>query len=313
MRIAIFGAGAIGGYFGGRLVQAGEDVIFIARGQNLEALRTHGLRVDSTMGNFAIKPVNVTNNPASVGPVDVVIVAVKTWQLPGAIESMRPMVGPTTLVVSQLNGMDAPGELAAAFGTERVSPGLSKIFSTLAGPGHIVHGGGPATFRFSEPGGQPNEKARLLLAALLRAGVAAAITSDIDNELWEKFMFVTSFASVGAVTRAPMGVIRSIPETRQMLQDAMAEIRAVALAHGAQLGNDVIAQTMKFADQQPAAGTASMQRDILNGRPSELHALTGAVVRLGKKTGVATPLYTAVYHSLLPQELKARGEMQFPS
>lgn len=311
MRIAVFGTGAVGGYYGGRLAQAGEDVYFIARGENLRALKENGLRVDSTKGDFHICPVNATDKPQEIGPVDVVLVATKTWQLAEAIESMRPMMAPGTLVVSTLNGVEAPGQLDAGLGPGHAAGGLVKLFTALAAPGYVIHSGGPADFKFGRPAGPAAEQADRLLAALLRAGVDAAIPADIHSALWEKFLFITTFASVGAVTRAPIGVLRSQPETRRLLRQSMEEIREVGAAHGARFDADVIERYLAFMDGQPAGGFASMQRDILNGRRSELDALTGAVVRLGKTANVPTPLYETFYAALLPQELKARGEILF--
>jgi 2-dehydropantoate 2-reductase len=312
MRIAIFGTGGVGGYFGGRLAQAGEDVTFIARGEHLQAILKHGLRVDSVKGDFVVQPAQATDDPAQVGEVDVVIVGVKAWQVPEVAQAMRPLIGPETLVVPLQNGVEAPAQLAEALGPEHVLGGLAKIFSFVVEPGLIRHIGGPASVTFGELDNRQSERTERLCAAFNRAGVIAEIHPDIHVALWEKFLFVVPFGGVGAVTRAPIGILRSLPETRQMLEQGMREISNIAHENKIPLAEDVVAKAMAFIDDQPPGGTSSMQRDIIDGRPSELEAWTGAVVRLGQQVGVTTPLHIFLYHSLLPLELRARGQLQFP-
>jgi 2-dehydropantoate 2-reductase len=314
MRIAVFGTGAVGGYFGGRLAQAGEDVVFIARGEHLQALRTQGLRVDSLKGDFLVQPVQATDDPARVGVVDVVLVGVKAWQVPEAAQAMRPLVEPETFVVPLQNGVEAPAQLAAVLGPRHVLGGLCKIISFIVGPGHIRHAGAEPYVAFGELDNRPSERAERLRQAFTRAaGVTVEIPPDIQAAIWEKFLFIASFSGVGAVARAPAGVLRSLPETRQMLEEAMHEILAVAQARGIALAEDAISRGMAFVDSLPPGGTTSMQRDITEGRPSELASQNGAVVRLGQEVGVATPLHAFMYNSLLPLELRARGQIQFPA
>ncbi len=311
MRIAIFGAGGAGGYFGGRLAQAGEEVVFIARGEHLRAIREHGLRVDSLKGDFVILPARATDDPVQVGGVDAVIVAVKAWQTPEAARAMRPMVGPGTMVVPLLNGVEAPAQLSAELGAERVLGGLARILSFIAGPGHIRHVGFEPYVAFGEMNGSASDRVERLRQAFERAGVTIEIPPDIQVAMWDKFLFITAFGGVGAVTRAPAGVLRALPETRQMLEDAMSEVLAVARARNVALPDESVARAMATLNAMPPGGTASMQRDIMEGRPSEIEAQNGAVVRLGREAGVATPIHTFIYHSLLPMELRARGQVQF--
>lgn len=312
MRIAVFGTGGVGGYFGGRLAQAGEEVIFIARGEHLRAMREHGLRVDSIKGDFVLQPVQATDNPAEVGPVDAILVGVKAWDVPQAAQLMRPMVGPETFVVPLENGVEAPDQLAEVLGREHVLGGLCKIISAIVAPGHIRHAGIDPYIAFGELDGRKSERAERLRQAFARAiGVIAEIPDDIQVAMWEKFVFIAAISGVGAVTRAPAGVIRSLPETRQMLEQAMREILAVARARGVALSDEVVSQTMAFIDAMPAGGTASMQRDIIAGRPSELDYQNGTVARLGRELGVPTPVNAFIYASLLPQELRARGKVEF--
>ena len=307
MRIAIFGTGAVGGYFGGRLAQAGEDVVFIARGEQLRALRERGLRVDSLKGDFTVRPVQATADPAQVGIVDAVLVGVKAWQVPEAAEAMRPLVGPETFVVPLQNGVEAPDQLAAVLGASHVLGGLCRIVSFVVEPGHVRHAGLEPYVACGELDNRPSERAGQLCGAFARAGVTAEVPPDVRVAMWEKFLFIASFSGVGAVTRAPAGVLRTLPETRHMLEQAMREVLAVAHARGVALPEASIPRTMALIDGLPPEGTASMQRDVMAGRPSELESQNGAVVRLGREVGVATPLHAFIYHSLIPMELQARG------
>ena len=311
MRIAVFGTGAVGGYFGGRLAQAGEDVVFIARGEQLRALKAHGLRVDSIKGDFALQPVQATDDPAQVGVVDAVIVGVKTWQVPEAARATRPLVGPETFVVPLENGVEAPDQLAAVLGAEHVLGGLCRIVSFVVEPGHVRHAGLEPYVALGELDNRPGERAERLRDAFTQAGVNAEIPADIQVAIWEKFLFIASFSGVGAVTRAPAGVLRSLPETRRMLEAAMREVLAVAQARGIGMTEEAVSRTMALIDGLPEAGTASMQRDIIGGQPSELESQNGAVVRLGQEVGVDVPLHGFMYRCLLPLELRARGELEF--
>jgi len=313
VRIAVFGAGGAGGYFGGRLAQAGEDVTFIARGEHLRAIREHGLRVESVKGDFEIKPAQATDDPEDVGEVDVVLVGVKAWQVEEAAQEMRPLVGPDSCVLPLQNGVEAPARFEEVFGPGRVVGGVARIFSSIAGPGLIRHVGGPASVEFGELDNKPSERTGRLREAFIGANVTADISADIHVALWEKFIFIAPFGGLGAVTRAPIGTLRNVPETRQMLERGMSEILHVARSREIPLSDDVIARTIAFVDSQTPSGTASMQRDIIAGRPSELEAWNGAVVRLGRQADVPTPLHEFLYHSLLPLELKARGRLQFPA
>lgn len=311
MRIAVVGVGGVGGYFGGRLAQAGENVVFIARGEHLRALQTQGLRVESIRGDFAVQPAQATDDPASVGVVDVVLVGVKAWQVPEVARQMQPMVGPETIVVPLENGVEAPDQLAAVLGKQHVLGGLCRIVSFIAGPGQIRHAGMEPYVALGELDNHPSERAERLRQALEQAGVRAEIPSNIQVALWEKFLFIVAISGVGAVTRAPAGVIRSLPQTRHMLEQAIREALAVGQARGVPLAEETAAGIMALIDGAAAESTASMQRDIMNGRPSELEYQTGTLVRLGQEVGVATPVHSFIYQSLLPQERRARGEVQF--
>jgi 2-dehydropantoate 2-reductase len=308
MHIAIFGAGGVGGYFGGRLAQAGEVVVFIARGAHLEAMRSSGLQVDSIKGDFCLQPVRATDDPRQVGQVDVILLAVKAWQVAEAAEAMRPMLAGHTAVVWLGNGVDAAEQLIAALGAEHVLGGLTRISVSIAAPGHLKHVGIEPYIAFGELDGSPSERVDALRGAFERCqGLTVQTPADIQAAMWDKFVFIASISGVGAVTRAPAGVIRSIPETRRLLAAAIEEVVALARARGVPLPGDQATRTLAFIDGMAPGVTASMQRDIMDGRPSELEAQNGAVVRMGHAAGVPTPVHAYIFASLLPQEKKARG------
>jgi len=312
MRIAIFGTGGIGGYFGGRLAQAGEDVVFIARGEHLQAMRTNGLRIDSVKGDFVIKPVQATDDPRQVGIVDMILVGVKAWQVPEAAQAMRPMVGPHTFVLPLQNGVEAPSQLAAVLGAEHVLGGLCTLIVFIAGPGHIRHVAADPFIAFGELDNRPSERVEKLSQVFSKAqGMRLENPPDIHVSLWWKFAMITGLTGVGSVSRAPIGVHRSLPGTRRMLEQAAEEICKVAWARKIALPQDSVSKILAFWDSVPPEGTTSIQRDIMNGRPSELEYLNGAVVRLGKEMGVETPVNAFIYYSLLPMEMRARGQIQF--
>jgi 2-dehydropantoate 2-reductase len=312
MRIAVYGAGGVGGYFGGRLVQAGADVVFIARGKHLQAMRNSGLEVESICGNFRLDSVNANDDPAKVGPVDVVIAATKAWQLENAARDMGPMLAKHSFVLPLQNGVEAPDILARMLGGERVVGGLCGLLSYIAGPGHIRHAAIPPFIKFGELDNRKSDRIEKLCQSFERTqGVRVEVPEDIEAAMWTKFLFIAGWGSVGAVTRAPVGVLRSKPETREMMRLAMEEIYAVATARGVALDRDVVDKTMDGIDGLSKDGIASMQRDIISGRPSELEMQTGAVLRLGREAGVDTPINRFLYSSLLPLELRARGRIAF--
>jgi 2-dehydropantoate 2-reductase len=313
MRIAIFGTGGAGGYFGAQLAHAGEDIIFIARGEHLHAIHMQGLQVETPKGEILIQPAQATDDPAQVGVVDSVIVGVKAWQVKDVARAMQPMIGPETFVVPLQNGVEAPSQLAGVLGAEHVLGGLCGTMSWIVRPGHIRSLGEAHFIKFGELDNQLSGRAEQLRQAFVRAGVKVEIPSDINVALWEKFMFVVSFGGVGAVTRAPIGVIRTLPETRRLIEGCLREIFAVARARQIALPDGSIEKAIAFLDSLAPSGTTSLQRDIADGKPSELEAWNGAVVRLGREVGAATPLHEFIYHSLLPLELRARGKVQFPA
>src|SRR5215469_13945914 len=312
MRFAIYGTGGAGGYFGAQLARNGEDVTFVARGPHLKAIQAHGLCVDTLAGEIAIRPAKATGDPTQVAPVDVILVGVKAWQVEEAARNMRSMVRPETFVVPLQNGIEAPSQLAAVLGAEHVLGGLCSTFSWVMAPGRIRNIGASSFIRFGELDNRRSERAERLHQSFEKAGVKVDIPPDIHKALWEKFLLVTSFGGIGAVSRAPIGIIRTVPETRLLLEQCMQEVSAVARARRVQLNDTVVADTMKFIDTLAANATTSLQRDIAEGKPSEIDYWNGSVVRQGRAVDVSTPLHQFIYHSVLPQELRARGKLVFP-
>ncbi|MFI5695541.1 2-dehydropantoate 2-reductase [Kribbella sp. NPDC051586] len=293
MRIGIIGAGGVGGYFGARLAAAGQDVGFVARGKHLEALRSDGLVVRSPVGDLQL-PVLATSDPAEIGVVDYVLVSVKTWQLSEAIGSIRPLVGPDTAIVTVQNGVEAPDQVAESYGRDAVLPGAAEVIAYVDGPGFIRHlGAGKLTF--GEWDNRQSSRTDQLRGAFVTAGLQATVAEDIWAALWAKFLSVVPSGGLGTATGAGYGVLRTHPSTRRLLTEATTEIRDVAVARGIHLAEDVVPRTLAWIDGLPADGTTSLQRDLIAGRPSELDAWTGAVVRLGNEAGVPTPVNTFLY------------------
>ncbi|NEA33748.1 2-dehydropantoate 2-reductase [Streptomyces sp. SID13031] len=295
MKIAVLGAGGVGGYFGGRLASAGHDVRFVARGEHLAALRRGGLTVESVAGDFVLDSVVATDDPAEVGEVDYVLLGVKTWQLEAAIASLGPLVGEGTAVVTTQNGVEAPQQVAAAVGQDAVLPGAVEVIAFLDGPGRVRHLGGLGKLTFGEWDNRASERVDRLRDALDGSKLTAVVPADVWVALWSKFLALGSFGAISTLANAPYGVLRSRPGTRQLIVDSMNEIRQVAKATGVELPADAMDKTLAFLDSLPAEGTTSLQRDINDGKPSELEAWSGAVVRLGLETGTPTPLNTMLY------------------
>ncbi len=309
MKIAVIGVGAVGGYFGGRLTQTAHEVAFIARGAHLDAMLEHGLEIASEQGDFVAHPTFATDSPAEIGVVDVVIVATKAWQISNVTQGMQALVGDHTIIVPLLNGVEAPHQLAEIYGFERVLGGFCRVQSNRDAPGHIIQGGTPPFVAIGAINDMPRQHANVQTVSALftEAGVTVNVPESIEAAMWQKLLFIAAFGGVGAVTRMPAGIIRTVPDTRDMLEVAMIETRDVAVARGVPMAEDAVEQGMTMLDSLPETSTASMQRDIMNGYPSELDAQNGAVVRLGAEVNVPTPTHRFIYHSLLPQEHEARN------
>lgn len=293
---------------GARLAEAGEEVVFIARGAHLDAILRDGLVVHSDFGDVTIRPAQATDEPATLSPVDVILVCVKSWQVEDAARRMLPIIGPETIVVPLQNGVDAPDQLTSVLGAQPVLGGTCYIFSSIAGPGKICQHPSVGTPRlcFGELNGCLTERVQRFQKALSRCkGLDGVLSTDIRNEMWRKLTTVWGPSAMGALTRVPVKHWVSVPETRQLWTDACQELAAVARAHSAMVdvNFDELSQRFHLMD-----ATSSMQRDVMEGKPSELDAQVGSVIRKGKEKGVATPIMEIIHAALLPQELKARAK-----
>ncbi|HET8523570.1 MAG TPA: 2-dehydropantoate 2-reductase [Thermomicrobiales bacterium] len=301
MRVAVMGAGALGGFYGGLMARAGEDVTFIARGKTLEALRDHGLTVKSRLkGDFTI-PVTATNDANSLGAVDLVFFSVKSYDLDTAVQAIKPLVGPETMVLSVQNGIDNEQRIGKIVGDQAVIGGVVVVSSTVEAPGVIAQVGGPALVRFGEmtPGITP--RVRRLKDLFDKIDIPAEALEDIRGPLWQKFMLICAMSGVCSLTRLTLQQIFAVPETKQFYRDVMAEVTAVARAQGVDLPESAADDALVAMQSMLAtAERGSMAYDLMAGRRIEIETLNGTVVRLGRESGVATPYNFAIYASLKP-------------
>jgi 2-dehydropantoate 2-reductase len=301
MRIAILGAGAVGGFYGARLAHAGHDVTFIARGANLEAIRARGIQARSDLGDIAAAAL-AEADPARVGPVDLVVVAVKTYSNPQALPLVAPLVGPDTAVLTLQNGVDSADELAALIGRAPVLAGTTYIAVTLAQPGVVQHVGSVRRIVFGEAFGERVITPRVarIRQALAEADIQAEAAADSRIPIWEKFVFLAPIAGLTAAARLPIGAAWAHPAFREAYDRAAAEIEAIARHDRIAVAPDVCEQKHRYLDNSPPAMRTSMMVDITSGRPLELEALLGTVVRRGRAAGIATPVMAALYGILQP-------------
>jgi 2-dehydropantoate 2-reductase len=298
MRIAVMGTGGVGGYFGGRLAAAGQDVTFIARGAHLEALQRRGLQIISALGDAAIAPARATDDPARIGPVDLVLFTVKLYDTEAAAEAIRPLIGPDTGVVTFQNGVTSTEVLAQELGAEHVLGGVAKIAAVIAEPGVVRNTGTFAELIFGELDGRRSARVTALAAALEAAGVRHTASEDIRREIWDKMVFLSTFAGVTSLLRLPIGPIRSDPETRRLLRDGLAEALAVGRAEGAGLAEDLVDRILELIDGLPHEGKSSMLHDLEGGRRLEVGWLSGTIARLGGEHGIATPTHELIARAL---------------
>jgi 2-dehydropantoate 2-reductase len=301
VKIAIMGSGAVGGYFGARLAQAGEDVTFIARGRQLVAMRQSGLKVESARGDVHLLPIRAVRDPASVGFVDLVLFTVKLWSTEEAGHQLAPLIGPDTMVLSLQNGVDANRILARLVGRERLLGGVCYISAVVDRPGVIQHSGQMARLVFGELGDRKKTRRaeRFLEAcAPAKAGFDAELSLDVERAIWEKFIFLVGLSAMTTLTRRSIGAVRSDADTRGMLLDVLREAAAVGRAKGVHLDVGEAEKQLAFVDTLPAGLTSSMYRDLERGNMLEVGWLSGAVVRLGRESGIETPANRAVYTAL---------------
>ena len=299
MRIAAMAAGAVGGYFGARMAAAGHDVFFIARGGNLEAIKKNGLRIESVHGDLHLPKPNVTDDPAKVGPVDIVLFAVKLWDTEKAAELTRPMVGPNTRVITFQNGIDSVERISAILPPDCVVGGTAAIATTIASPGLIRHTSKFAGIRFGRADNKPDAALLSFVDAAKAAKIDAAIVPDIQYELWFKFILLAATSGATAALRSPVGPIVADPELRAFLRQLMQETFAVGKAKGVKLDPSIVDQRMAYViETMPPTMKASMAHDVERGNRLELDWLSGKVRELGRALNIPTPASDTVYTML---------------
>jgi 2-dehydropantoate 2-reductase len=299
MKIAIFGSGGVGGYFGGRLAAAGEDVTFLARGAHLNALQHDGLHIESPLGSLHLPKVQATDRPQAIGPVDVVLFTVKLYDVESSAAALAPLIGPETVVITLQNGVDAMDMVARHVGDAHVAGGAAYIVAVIDKPGHIRHTTAQQLV-FGERDGRRSDRLAAFEAAGIRAGFQATASQDIEADLWTKFVRLATWSGITTATRSPMGVVRDTPATFELMVAAIEEVIAVARARGVKLPADLMDTTLTMIRTFPASSKSSMLEDIERGRRLELPWLSGAVVRLGQEAGVPTPIHQFITTILTP-------------
>ena len=298
MRIAIIGAGGVGGYLGGLLIREGHDVALIARGEHLRALRADGLRVRSVHGDFDARPAAATDRPEEVGPVDLVVFATKTYDTEAAAARTVSLLGPRTAVLSLQNGVESVALLEARYGSGRVLAGAIWVVSTVEAPGTIRQESQVRRIALGEVGGQVSDRARAVAEVLASTGCDVEVTDQIESVLWSKLLFIAPIGGLTALMRAPVGSILADPGAEELLRRGMEEVEAVARAQGIPLDREIVKSTLAFARNLEPTTTSSMQRDVEAGRRTESDALHGAVVRAGARTGIPTPVHAVCWTCL---------------
>jgi 2-dehydropantoate 2-reductase len=299
MRVLVVGAGGVGGYFGAHLVRSGTAVTFLARGAHLEALRHDGLRIRSAVhGEWTVK-VEAVSDVREQPAADVVLFCVKSFDTEAAAHAIRPAVGPETAVVSLQNGVDNEDTLGRVLGAGHAVGGVAYVFATIESPGVIAHRLG-GRIVVGELDGRPSPRLERLCAAFATAGVPAEVVPDIQRVLWEKYLMISAQAGMTGLTRAPIGVIRAVPEAWRMYRLIVEELAAIARAAGVRLGDDAVESVVKAAEGLAPEALSSLHHDLVTGRRLELEALHGHAWRLGQRLGVPTPMVLAVYAALKP-------------
>lgn len=294
MRIAVMGSGGVGGYFGAKLAKGGADVTFIARGAHLDAMRRNGLTIDSTHAPFSLPKVNATDDPSTIGKVDIILFTVKLWDTETAAKSLMPVIGSDTGLISFQNGVQKDDMLRPIVGDTTLIGGTSYIAASIKGPGVIAHTGVNQRLVFGEFDKQKSKRVEAFHQACVAGGITAEISADIGVEIWQKFVFLVGMSGATASMRATAGEIRANPLTRQFMLDLMKEVVAVGRARGINLPADYAEQRIAFIDTLPSEMIASMYGDLKQGKPLELPWLSGGVVDLGADVNVPTPMNRAV-------------------
>lgn len=299
MKIAIFGSGGVGAYFGGRLAASGEDVTFLARGAHLAAMQQDGLHIVSPNGNLDLAKVQATDRPDAIGPVDVVLFTVKLYDVESSAATLSPLIGPNTVVITLQNGVDAMDMVAKYVGADHVAGGAAYIVAVIDTPGHIRHTAAQQLV-FGERDGRRSDRLVAFEEACLRAGFQAQASTDVESALWTKFVRLATWSGMTAATRSTLGVLRDHSETYDMMLAAIEEVIAVGRAKGVKFPADIMESTIKLMQGFPPQSKSSQLEDLERGRRLELPWLSGAVVRIGKEVGVPTPIHQFINAILTP-------------
>lgn len=306
MNIVIYGTGGVGGYFGARLAQAGNNVTFIARGKHLATIQKNGLKLISPKGDCLIYPANVTDSVAKINNIDLVLVCVKTWQLKEVAKKINKNINEKTVVISLLNGVENQDILISEIDKKHIIGGLCKVISKVKDFGVIHHISYEPTIIFGELNHEKSQRAIKIKQVLKNAGINTILSDDIQQEIWTKFLYITTVSAIGALTRTYVDEMVALPEIKKIMYKTAEEILAIANAKGINISKETIETQFKIIENQPPKTTSSLQRDIMDGKPSELESQNGTIVRLGKELGIPTPTNDFIYFCLLPQEKKAR-------
>lgn len=306
MHTVIVGVGGVGGYYGGKIAHSGQKVTLVARGEHLRAIRNHGLKVQSISGDFIIHPFLATDRIDEVEKADLVLLCTKSWQVEEAAELIKPILKEDTIVIPLQNGANNAEKVLSALDKKHVLGGLCKIYSKIEAPGVISHFGHPPEIIFGELDMSKTERLQKVKEVFDRAGFIGTISDDIYVDIWNKFMFIATVSGLGGLTRATIGEMYEHPELHEMLKKSAYEIYQIGVAKGVSLNENTADKIMTFVAHQPYSSTASTQRDIIEGRPSELDNFNGFIVREGKELGIPTPTHAFIYNCLQPMEVKAR-------
>ena len=308
MKIVIMGTGGVGGYYGAMLAKQGHDVTFVARGAHLKAIQEKGLQVKSIFGDFHLRPAKATDNPAQIGPVDLILICTKTYDTDESVQKIKPIVGKETTVLSLQNGVDAVERIGKVVGADHIVAGATWISSAVEAPGVIKHVSDFRRVVIGELNGQRTPRVEAIYDAFKQTGVTIELSENILKILWTKFVFISSASGFGSLTRLPMAEFRNIPETRALIISLMREVEAVARAQGVTLDANVVEQALGFMDNAGPHIKASMQLDVESGHRTEIESMIGVINRKGRELGVPTPVADAIYALILPLDIKARGK-----
>ncbi|MCH4822732.1 2-dehydropantoate 2-reductase [Gramella lutea] len=306
MEILVYGIGGVGGYFGGKLAEAGHEVSMIARGEHLKEIQKHGLEVESIKGNFKVKPKKATSDVSEVPTPDLIILGIKSWQIPEVAKELEPIIGENTIILPLQNGADNYEKLIQILPEKNILAGLCFIVSFIEVPGKVKHASYEPKIVFGEADNLQSQRVKKIQDILDEAGVENNVPENIQLEIWKKFLFICTVSGIGGLTRVPIDRIRSSEYLHEMMINTAKEIIEVAKAKNIPLTEKHLEMVFEIINSQPEGTTASTQRDIMNGKPSELENFNGYIVKEGDRLGVEIPVNRYIYECLKPMEEAAR-------